>query len=86
LLIRIAQITSSKSAFGANFGKEACQMLLKPLKEMDCKFNIELALLIFGNWSLQQNANGKTIVGTFSLDSNVLVLCGILLALNTMSF
>jgi len=60
-------------------------MLLKPLKEMGCKFNIALASLIFGNWSLQLNVNGKTIAGTFSLNSNVLVLCGILSVSQTMS-
>jgi hypothetical protein len=58
-------------------------MLLKPLEEIGCKFSAALASLINGNWSLQRNADGKTIAGTFSPDSSVLVLCGILSASGT---
>jgi len=75
----------SLQVFATNFGKKAHRILLKPLEEMGYKFNIALAFLIFGNWSLHQNTDGKTIVGTFSPDSNVLVLCGILTILGTMS-
>src|SRR5579875_2636694 len=74
----------SPRALGANTGKETRQMLLKPLEDIGCRFNIALASLIRGNWSLQRNAEGRIIAGTFSLVSNVLVLCGIRSASGTM--
>jgi hypothetical protein len=64
----------SPRAFGANSGKEARRMLLNPLEEIDCKSNAAFALLMCVSWSLQRNADGKTIAGTFSPDSSVFVL------------
>jgi len=40
-------------------------MLLNPLEEMGGKLNIALTSLIYDNYSLQQNNDGKTIEGTF---------------------
>jgi len=62
----------------ANSGKEARQILLKPLEEIGCKLNLAFISFISSNSSFEQNADSKTIAKTFSLDSTTIDLCGIL--------
>jgi len=84
LLQSIILSTMSKSvtmSLWSVFWKKSVMDVTQPTCHWNCcNWNEEFKLLISGNVSLHQNAEGRTIEGTFSYDWKVLDLCGIWLA------